>query len=164
MKRSTDGGLTWSVMRVIEDPGEQWSAANPSTVVDGMNRRIWLFYLRAKPGVTVSPVACAIARYTLRAAGDDRDRILWSGPRGPERMNLVIRISYDEGETFPVEHEISEGYAAYSDITILKDRTVGVLWERGVQKGYQFITFTRLSRDFLETQAQSRDGTLVVRR
>ncbi len=64
-------------------------------------------------------------------------------------MNLVIRTSYDEGRTFPAERPISEGYAAYSDITILKDGAVGILWERGVQKGYQFITFTRLSREFL---------------
>ncbi len=292
VKRSSDGGQTWSAMRILEDPGELWSAANPSTVVDGTNGRIWLFYLRSKPGrstrtarpgtddmqtlartsddnaltwsepvdltavardmtdprwrasvigpggaiqtrkgrliapvwkvdpfenlavfsddhgrswqrgemvpggipgdenqlvemrdgrvlmdfrqsagthrwmavskdggrrwseprpgVTVSPVACAIARYTLRSAGEGRDRILWSGPRGPGRMNLVIRVSYDEGRTFPVERAISEGHAAYSDITIMKDKSVGVLWERGVQSGYQFITFTRLSRDFLE--------------
>ena len=33
---------------------------------------------------------------------------------------------------------------------ILKDATVGVLWERGVKGGYEFITFTRLKREFLE--------------
>ena len=29
--------------------------------------------------------------------------------------------------------------------------TVGVLWERGVSDGYQFITFTRFDKEFVET-------------
>jgi hypothetical protein len=32
----------------------------------------------------------------------------------------------------------------------LPDQTAGVLWERGISQSYQFITFTRLSLDFLE--------------
>jgi sialidase-1 len=292
MKRSTDGGATWSAMRVIEDPGEKWSAANPATVLDRTNGRLWLLYLRCKPGrstetaragtddidtlartsddhgvtwskpidltavardmkdsrwrssvigpggpiqtrsgrliapvwkvdppgvlaifsddhgktwqrgdvvpggrgcdenqvveladgrilmdvrqvsgphrwlaesndagkswsaprpgVTVSPVACAIERYTLKSAGDDRDCILWTGPKGPGRSNLVVLTSYDEGRTFVDERLIWDQEAAYSDLTILKDRTVGVLWERGEKSGYQFITFTRFNREFLQ--------------
>ena len=68
-------------------------------------------------------------------------------------MNLVIRVSYDEGRTFPVERQVWAGHAAYSDLTILKDKTVGVLWERGAERGYQFITCTRLGREFLEAEA-----------
>src|SRR5436305_582633 len=118
-------------MTVIEDPGEHWSAANPATVVDRTDGRVWLLYLRCRsgrrPGLPVTPVACAIERYTSRAAGDDRDRLLWTGPRGPGRRDLVVRISYDEGRTFPVERLVAAGPAAYSDLSILKDRSVGVL-------------------------------------
>jgi sialidase-1 len=291
-KRSTDGGRTWSAMRVIEDPGELWSAANPATVVDRRTGRLWVFYIRGKPerssrtsrpgtldmqnlarysddggvtwsdpvdqtevardmadprwkvsvvgpggaiqltsgrliapvwkvepqavfalysddrgrswqrgrlvpgdeegnenqlveladgrvlvdvrqksgphrrlaesrdggvawlapreGESVTPVACAIERYTLEPAGDDRNRILWTGPKGPGRANLVVRVSYDEGRSFAGERPILEGPAAYSDMTVLPDKTVGVLWERGVERGYQFITFTRFNREFLE--------------
>ncbi len=292
MKRSTDGGATWSAMQVIEDPGEKWSAANPATVLDRQSGRLWLIYLRClpgrstdtarpgtddnqtmartsddngitwskpidltavardmkdaqwrssvigpggaiqtrdgrlvapvwkvapsgvlaifsedhgqtwqrgalvpgaqagdenqvvelangrilmdvrqgsgphrwltessdggrtwsapRPGVTVSPVACAIERFTLKSAGDDCDRILWTGPKGPGRANLVIRTSYDEGRSFGNERLLWDKEAAYSDLTILKDKTIGVLWERGENAGYQFITFTRLNREFLE--------------
>jgi hypothetical protein len=290
-KRSTDHGATWSPMTVVEDPGELWSAANPATVVDRNLSRLWLFYLRSRPGcstdtsrpgtddlqtqarwsddqgrtwstprdltavarelgdptwrasvpgpggaiqtrqgrlivpmwkapfanfaiysddaghtwqrsqlvpgkqggdenqiveladgrllmdirqnsgphrwlaespdggqtwaeprpgLTVTPVMCAIERFTARAAGDDRDRILWTGPRGPERRRLAIRTSEDEGRTFTKERLISDDYAAYSDLTLLKDQTVGIFWERGVERGYQFLTFTRLNRDGLE--------------
>jgi sialidase-1 len=299
LKRSTDGGKTWSPMTVIEDPGELWSAANPATVVDRQTGRVWLFYIRSKPGkssrtaepgtddmillartsddngrtwsqpidvdrvardradakwratvvgpggmiqdrngrliapawraggegvftifsddhgrtwqrgssvpgdkygnedqlveladgrilidyrqakaphrwmatsgdggrtwseprpgVTVTPVACAIERYTLKSAGDDRDRILWTGPKGPGRRNLVVRVSYDEGLTFPVERPIAEGTACYSDLAILKDKTVGLLWERGVTRNCEFITFTRFDREFLEPKTAKSD-------
>jgi len=104
----------------------------------------------ARPGLAVTPVACALERFTLQGAGDDRNRLLWTGPKGPERRRLVIRTSCDEGKTFPHERLVSEDYAAYSDLTVLKDKTVGLLWERGVDHGYQFITFTRLNREWLE--------------
>jgi hypothetical protein len=107
-------------------------------------------WLAHRPGLPVSPVACAIERYTLKAAGDDRNRIIWTGPKGPDRQNLVLRISYDEGSSFPVERLIAAGHAAYSDLTILRDRSAGVLWERGIAHAYQFITFMRLTREFIE--------------
>jgi len=289
LKRSTDGGATWSPMQLIEHSGEFWSSANPATVVDRDMGRVWVFYLRCKPGrgthgarpgtddarnlarysddhgqswsepidltdvarnmsderwrisvpgpggaiqtrdgrlivpmwryapwrgfalfsddhgqtwqrgnempgsqgsdedqlvelsdgrllldarqqqgshrwiaissdggrtwsapregQSVTPVCCAIERYTLKSAGDDRDRLVWTGPKGPGRKSLVVRISYDEGQSFTVERMITDEPAAYSDLTVLKDKSVGVLWERG---GYRFITFTRLSREFLE--------------
>jgi hypothetical protein len=106
-----------------------------------------------RAGLNVTPVACAIERYTLRAAGEDRDRLVWTGPMGPDRKQLVIRTSYDEGRSFTNQQVISEQFAAYSDLTILKDKSIGVLWERGAERGYESITFTRLKREFLEPKA-----------
>jgi len=100
-----------------------------------------------RPGQPTTPVCCAIERCTLKSGDDDHDRILWTGPAGPGRNKLVVRMSYDEGQTFPHERLISDGPAAYSDMTVLKDKSVGVLWERA---DYRFVTFTRLDRDFLE--------------
>lgn len=294
-KRSSDGGKTWSKLQVIDDPGERWSACNPTMVVDRVTGRVWLCYCRTRPGrssatsrpgtddaqawvrsskdggaswsrptditkvardvdnwaggffgpgsgiqdkkgrlivpmskttrgnawdayviysddhghswqrgqllpdgdrgnenqlveladgrilmdvrqnkgphrwlaisrdrgqswsnpqpgQTVTPVCCAIRRYALKSAGADRNRILWSGPKDPtSRANLVVRVSYDEGQSFTNERLISalDERAAYSDLTILQDKSVGVLWERG---GYRFITFSRLNREFLESK------------
>ena len=290
-KRSTNSGITWSPMTVLEHAGERWSAANPATVLDRSNGRLWVFYLRSRPGcstetsrpgtddmqtlarwsdtsgqnwsesldltavgrdmsdkawrasvpgpggaiqtrkgrlivpmwktppanfaifsddhgrtwqrgqfvpgkqrgdenqlvelvdgrllmdirqnagphrwlaesidggqtwaeprpgLAVTPVMCAIERYTLKASGDAGDCIIWSGPKGPERRRLAIRWSGDESKSFANQRLVSEGPAAYSDLTILKDKTVGILWERGVESGYQFLTFTRLNREWLE--------------
>ncbi len=285
-QRSMDGGVTWSSMTILEDPGELWSAANPATVVDRSNGRLWVFYLRSRPGCStetsrpgtddmqtrarwsddhgrtwsesrdltavgrdlsdpswrasvpgpggviqtrtgrllvpmwkapfanftiysddhgaswqrsqivpetqgggnenqlveltdgrilmdirqntgshrwwsdshdggvswteprrgleVTPVMCAIERLAGEAGDAAMDRILWTGPKGPGRTRLVMLTSKDSGKTFAGEQSISSEHAAYSDLTILNDGTVGILWERGVERGYQFITFTRL--------------------
>lgn len=103
----------------------------------------------ARPGEKVTPVCCAIERYPAPVGSAGRTRILWTGPKGPDRANLVVRVSSDDGLALPHERVIATGPAAYSDLAVLKDGTVGVLWERGVEQGYQFITFTRFNRDWL---------------
>ncbi|HOB98657.1 MAG TPA: sialidase family protein [Verrucomicrobiota bacterium] len=297
-RRSTDAGVTWSPMKIIEDPGDRWSAANPATLVDRQTKQVWLFYLRCKPGrntstarpgtddsqilartsgdngaswsepidltrVTrdladpkwrcsvvgpgggiqtrdgrlvvpvwmfepwgvfavfstdhgrtwqrgrrvpgvsgdecqlvelrdgrlmidirqqsgphrwlstsgdggqtwspvrpgekVTPVCCAIERYQASVDREGGDWILWTGPKGPDRSNLVVRISRDEGLTFSRERDVAPGLAAYSDLAVLRDGTVGVLWERGAERGYQFITFTRFNRDWLANATLEQD-------
>ena len=88
------------------------------------------------------------------AAGIERfapDLLLWTGPAGPGRRKLVARMSFDEGQTWEQtpERVIYGGPAAYSDLTMLDDGRAAVIWERGVSDGYQFVTFTPLSRQFL---------------
>jgi sialidase-1 len=292
LKRSADGGHTWSSMKIIEDPGERWSAANPCTLVDRTTNVVWLFYLRGKPdrntytaragtddirilartssdhgvtwsepvdltavtremsdpewrssvvgpgggictregtlaipvwkykpwgvfavvsedrgktwkrgalvpdvsgdecqlvelsngrwlidirqqegphrwraisedkgrtwsqpqpGESVSEVCCAIERIA-GATGVAKSELLWTGPKGPERSNLVARVSSDDGATFPLERSIAAGFAAYSDFTILNDGTLGVLWERGMRRDYEFLTFTRFNRAWIEAK------------
>ena len=300
LKRSTDDGKTWSAMKIIEDPGRYWSAANVSTVVDRDTGKIWVVYLRCGPGLSmrasrpgtndtqtmarfssdngvtwsepidltavardmedhdwnasatgvgggiqttggrllvpcfrhpfgvfaiysddhgqswsrgelvpgsdvanesqlieladgrimldmrqekgpwrgrsisgdggetwselvnsqkVSRCACAIERLTLKSAGDDRNRILWTGPKGPGRITLVARLSYDEGESYPVEKVLYQPPAAYSDLVVLKDGTAGCLWERAqnpeVGNKIDNICFTRFGLSHLEPQSES---------
>ena len=296
-RRSTDRGKTWSPMQVVDDPGEKWSASNPTPLLDRANKRLWIFHNRWEPGhgtassrpgtannqvwarwsddhgktwsaardLTRSardfehwgavflgpggaiqtrggrlliPAAMKYDAYTvlgqiggatanvetLRAytmysddhgeswkrsepvlafsnenqlveladgaimmdarqnAGEHRwlmtsfdggmtwsrplagqrvttiaaaierfspASILWSGPAGPGRKHLVVRVSHDEGQTFSRERTIYGGPSAYSDLTMLDDGSAGLIWERGVSDGYQFITFSRIVGEFL---------------
>jgi sialidase-1 len=114
---------------ISQDGGQTWS--NPAV------------------GQTVTPVCTAIERLSLRGSSGS-NRILWAGPAGPGRLRLVARLSYDEGQTFPVEKVLYDGLAAYVDLAILHDGSAGVLWERGISRLSQFISFTRLRRESLE--------------
>ena len=160
---SEDHGLTWQRGACVP---ETLNGVNEDQVVELADGRLLLDFRQAagehrwlalsndggrtweKPyvGPTVSPVCCAIERFTLKAKGDDADRIVWSGPRGPGRTDLVLRISHDEGRTFPRERLIAAGSAAYSDMERLSNGNIGLLWER---ENYGFITFTQLDRTFI---------------
>jgi sialidase-1 len=93
----------------------------------------------------VSPsVQASIIRYTRTDQPEfgGRSRILFSNPNHPKaRYNLTVRLSYDEGKTWPVSKVIDPGPSAYSDLVIQDDMKIGVLYERGNQGGISFINF-----------------------
>lgn len=96
-------------------------------------------------------IACAIESFTTQSRGADKNRIVWTGPRRG-RENMVIRVTYDDAKTFPVERLFPEGRGGYSDITILGDESIGILWEGGGRRDNAkwFLTFTRVTQEFLE--------------
>ena len=80
----------------------------------------------------------SMRRYTTAADGG-KDRILFSNPASTNRrVKMTVRLSYDEGRTWPVAKQIHAGGSAYSCLTVLPDRTIGLLYEKG---GYKTITF-----------------------
>ena len=58
-----------------------------------------------------------------------------------ERRNLVVKMSCDDGATWPTRVVVDSGPSAYSTIARLRDGTLGVLYERG---DYRAITFVRV--------------------
>ncbi|MGW6965730.1 exo-alpha-sialidase [Streptomyces zaomyceticus] len=76
----------------------------------------------------------------LRLHAEDRDgkpdQLLYSGPSrlGPsaleDRRELAVRSSYDEGRTWKtVGTLVSAARTGYSDLTLLPDRSIGILYE-----------------------------------
>ncbi|MFG2893458.1 exo-alpha-sialidase [Streptomyces sp. NPDC048248] len=62
------------------------------------------------------------------------------------RENLTVRVSCDDGRTWPVARVVSPGPAAYSTLTRLRDGTFGLLYESGP---YRKITFARFDGAWL---------------
>lgn len=161
---SDDHGKTWQrseLVQALADENQVVELADGAVMMDlrqGNGDRRYIALSRNEGsqwswptlGQTVTAVATSIERFSLKAGGGDRNRLLWTGPDGPGRRHLVVRVSYDEGQTWTNQKTLSGGIAAYSDITVLKDGTVGVLWERGVTETSQFVTFTRFNREFVE--------------
>ena len=50
------------------------------------------------------------------------------------RKKLTVRISEDNGATWPISKVIDKGRASYSDLAVLPDNTILVLYETGKQK------------------------------
>ena len=94
----------------------------------------------------------SIQRYTLEPAAA-KNRILYSGPGGPGRSNMTVRLSYDEGKSWPVAKVINYGPAAYSDLVVLTDGSIGCLYEGGTSHAYQNIVFARFTLHWLTNGA-----------
>ena len=74
-----------------------------------------------------------------------RNRLLFANPASLKREQLMIRLSYDEGRSWPVAKLLNAGPSGYSDLAILDDMSVGCLYERGEKRVYQKLTFARFN-------------------
>jgi len=79
-----------------------------------------------------------------------RGRILFCNPASLKRENLTVRVSYDEGATWPVSKQIHPGAAAYTCMAVLPDKSIGCLYENGEKQPYERISLARFSLDWLE--------------
>lgn len=110
------------------------------------------------------PVCMAgLTRLTF-AKEHGRSRILFSNPHNATepipnhpsrfyvRKNLSLKISYDEGRTWPVNKTLEAGTSSYSDLAVLPDGTLCCFYERrrttpaGV---VPVVTFARLNLAWL---------------
>ena len=99
------------------------------------------------PAVQASLLRCTWADQT------GRSRLLFSNPAHPlARVNLTIRLSYDEGATWAFSKVIDRGPSAYSDLVMTADQQPAVLYERGNTGG---IAFARFSLDWLSDGADA---------
>jgi len=75
--------------------------------------------------------------------------LVFSNPTGEDRTNLTIRLSYDNGQTWPVKRSLFESYAAYSCLCDLGDGKIGCFYERGVEFPYDRLSFASFDIEWL---------------
>jgi sialidase-1 len=91
----------------------------------------------------------SLVRYTWPQP-HGRSRILFSNPaHAKRRENLTLRLSYDEGKTWPVGKRLHAAFAAYSCLAALPDGDIACLYERGEKQTYEKITFARFTLNWL---------------
>jgi len=164
---SNDGGRRWQLLpvpvdcrgdeaKLVELSDGRWlmSIRNP----DGGRRK---FAVSADRGVTWSAPqrweempspGCNgdIIRYTSRADGFERDRLLHCIPLDSVgRRNVSVLMSYDEGKSWPVCKSVWSGDSGYASLTVLPDGAIGLLTEVGNGKEGFGIYFTRLTPEWL---------------
>jgi sialidase-1 len=60
-----------------------------------------------------------------------------------ERERMTVRLSEDDGLTWPFARALCDGPAAYSCLAELADGTLGCLYERGREHAYEEIAWAR---------------------
>ena len=117
---SADAGLTWSAVR--HDPA------------------------------LVEPICQAsLVRYPTQPQ-DGPARLLFSNPAHAEpgqRRDLTVRMSEDEGKTWPISRILWPGPAAYSCLAVLPDGQIACLFEAGDKNPYERIVLARFSPGWL---------------
>ncbi len=87
----------------------------------------------------------SILRYTW-ADPHGKSRILFCNPVKQGRSEGTVRLSYDEGKTWPVAKMICKDYFGYSCLTVMPDGEIGCLFETA---GCSRIAFEHFSLTWL---------------
>jgi sialidase-1 len=160
---SDDGGKSWT-LGATSDAG-----TNESQVVELADGRLLLNMRNHPPkpdnfrmiarsddgGRTLSaavpdraliepPAQASLIRFST-AKARDQNRLLFANPASAARERMTVRVSDDEGLTWPVSRVVHDGPAAYSSLVVLPDGTIGVLFERGDRSPYERITLARFT-------------------
>jgi sialidase-1 len=90
----------------------------------------------------------SVLRYTT-AGLSDKNRLLFSNPASRVRERMTVKMSTDEARSWPVSREVYEGLSGYSDLAVLPDMSVGLLYENGDKYYHDRITFARFDLEWL---------------
>ncbi|HEX7859514.1 MAG TPA: sialidase family protein [Verrucomicrobiae bacterium] len=126
--RNQGGGEKLRKISISRDGGLTWSRTEHDTTL-------------------IEPVCQASI---LRHPSDEpaKDLFLFSNPASQTgRTNGTVRLSRDQGKTWPISRVLYPGGFAYSCLASLPDDTVGCLFERD---GTKKISFARFSIDWIE--------------
>ena len=98
------------------------------------------------------PSGCeaSMIRYSDVTTGET-NRILFANPAAAERVRMTVRVSYDEGKTWPVAKLIHEGPSAYSSLAVTPEGTILCFYERGSDNPYERMTVARFNIEWLES-------------
>lgn len=120
----------------------------------------------------VEPI-CAASIVRL-SAKPDRNRLLFANPdnltradgdvtpgKSRERKNLSVKLSYDEGASWPVSKTIEPSWSGYSDLAVGRDGTIYCLYETVTPGGNLFRNTTlTLARFNLEWLTDGKDSVM----
>ena len=164
---SDDGGKTWQLSKEIRPACNECQVVE---LVDGtlmMNMRSYngkacrAVATSADGGGTWSKIRHAtdlpesvcqasLVRYDAVDAGGKKNRLLFSNPAVTGgRTRMTVRLSDDEGKSWPVAKLLHAGPAAYSSLAVLPDGRVACLYEAGVDHAYEAIVLARFTVEWL---------------
>ncbi|MFB6780399.1 exo-alpha-sialidase [Streptomyces sp. NPDC056352] len=171
-----NSGANYAVSAYSDDHGETWNMGNPVGPGGDENKTVELsdgtvmLNNRSRPyrtitystdgGVNYTPFTqdtnlvdpannASVIRYNpgAPASNPQSSWLLFSNTEDTSaRRNLTVKMSCDNGKTWPIRKVVDPGAAAYSTLTRLPDGRVGLLYERA---DYQHITYASFDLKWL---------------
>ncbi|MEO5789092.1 sialidase family protein, partial [Gelidibacter sp.] len=155
---SEDHGKTWFFMDTPIQPADESKVielADGTLMINARVNGAGMRYVHrsnddgktwtTNPAPELKDPSCnaSILRYTSTADGHDKNRLLFSNANSEkDRVNLTVRVSYDEGKTWTEGKTVYAGPSAYSDLTILENGDIGVFFEKDDYTKNSFVSFS----------------------
>ena len=156
---SSDHGKTWGPVGSYASPGDECKVverADGSWMVNARasgkktGREVHVSQDRGKTwksrfDASLLDPRCNAALERM-ALADGRDALVFANCNATKRRNLTLRASVDGGTTWSGGVTVEAGGAGYSDLAVLADGTLGVLYETA---GCKAIAFEAVGRERL---------------
>lgn len=97
---------------------------------------------KPQPHKTLIGPTCQASLLRWTWPEDGKSRLLFSNPASRSRKKMTVRLSEDEGKTWPIARQVHAGSAAYSCLTTLPSGRIGLLYERDNYGKLAFASFT----------------------
>lgn len=131
------------------------SAGCRGTALSGDGGETWSEPALARE-LNETPCQASLLRYNP-ADGDEADRMLLfsnidvalNAEVHSQRKNMTVRLSRDDGRTWPVKRLINPGPSAYSCLAVLPDKTIALLYECGENHPYERIRLAKFCLEWL---------------
>ncbi|GAA4796974.1 hypothetical protein GCM10023231_26830 [Olivibacter ginsenosidimutans] len=156
---SADHGETWKLGGITEHPVFHPNESTVAELSDGRlmlnmrcsnsnNRRLTsvsddggMSWSTPQVNETLIDPVCQGSSYSATSA-DGVHRLFFANPaHESSRRNMTLRLSTDDGKTFSKSYTVYTEFAAYSDMTLLDDDRMAMLYERGAADANEGIVF-----------------------
>ncbi len=126
--RNYDRNQRTRAVATSDDGGESWSTLTRQSEL-------------------IEPICQASLR---RLEAPNAKLLLFSNPASEERReNMTVRLSRDDGRTWPVARSLHAGPAAYSCLLAMPDGSAACLYECGQEHPYEVIRFAHFDPSWL---------------
>ncbi|MFM1941843.1 MAG: hypothetical protein RI897_825 [Verrucomicrobiota bacterium] len=142
----SDGQILISMRNHHPDKQRAWATFQPNPTTGGLDDGQW-----SPIRYALNDPTCAAGLVHIPASSSQPHLILCShADSKTHRENMTVRLSRDNGNTWPVSRLIDPRPSAYSCLTILADGSIGLLYESGNNHPYEELVFARFTLDWLK--------------
>jgi hypothetical protein len=166
---SDDHGKTWQPGGIVPESGHLnentiYETADGSIVTNARATSSSRFVARsADGGATWSKPAADKNLWGARCQGSSlvtkdssgKRVTLFTNPAGPNRTNLTVRLSYDDGKTWPYAKIIDSEATAYGDLTLGPDGRIHIAYESGKTSAYDSVALASFNVDWILSAPQA---------